>query len=270
VDTTNVWQFGMSPKIIFDSVVGFVTDTINSYPVNTKSILEYKMPAWWYEHPILMFEHKYESDSLNDGGYIQFSYDHGQNWHYLGGDPWETSSIFVYAYYNYPNMYGPIQSTIHDTLSAFTGNNGWMWSAIQFNLPVVMQGDESFKTGGQIPDTLYFRFIFESDSIDSGKAGWMIRNIVIAHANDNGWGAVEENSLEKQLFYPNPAKDRITLNFDQSVDIQKVILYDIANKQTELNLTDNIIATDNIPNGIYHIHFVTDKETYHSRLLIIH
>jgi hypothetical protein len=211
LNSDNVWEFGTSNKTSFNGQLGFVTDTVNSYPMNSKSMLEYRMPN--SGNLILMFEHKYETDSLTDGGYVQFSCDQGQSWGYFGNYYFNPLNCwgFLDNYYNYPNASGwtPWESTIQDTLYAFTGSSDWTWSAVQiFALAVRLQDNATMKADA---DSIYFRFVFESDDIDSDKDGWMIRQVVTAYS-DIASGIDDINPSNNPIYYPNPTTDKIQID----------------------------------------------------------
>jgi len=85
----NIWQVGKLYKDFLDSTLsgkhGIVTDTLNSYPVNIDDYFDIVLPVMdsaWGEG-ILSFYHKYQTDSLFDGGFIEVSYDYGMNWNNL-------------------------------------------------------------------------------------------------------------------------------------------------------------------------------------------
>lgn len=264
IDTTNVWQFGTSPKAHFDSAYGFVTDTINPYPINHRSILEYRMPRYDGVFTILMFEHKYQTDSLIDGGYLQVSCDNGQSWDPLGQGMFGFNTCsYAYAYYNYPDINGNLQSTIQDTIHAFTGTSDWTWTAVELWEP-------SAKTGG-VFDSIYFRFIFESDSIDSGKSGWMIRNIVNAYADGCYCGIDENSNINELEYYPNPSSGKIQIDVGVISDQVTINTYSMTGKllQTKVRSTGGLIQYD-LPdkNGVYLIQLVyTDGRIKHLKVL---
>ena len=90
IDTTNgnIWQIGTPQKTFFGNSYSvpysIMTDTLNSYPINTFSTFtfEYNDTNFWYTIPdaSIGFWHKYEMDSLKDGGYVEISLDSGMTW----------------------------------------------------------------------------------------------------------------------------------------------------------------------------------------------
>ena len=84
----NIWQIGAPQKIFFNSAYSvpntIVTDTINFYPVNNQSSFDLYVGAfnmggmWGWNYPLdifIDFRHKYDTDTLIDGGYITVSWD---------------------------------------------------------------------------------------------------------------------------------------------------------------------------------------------------
>ena len=117
---SGIWQVGKPHKKFFDSAYSFpnaiVTDTVNPYPVNNHSAFEiiiYNSYCYPFEcSPLyLSFEHKYDTDSLNDGCYLDISYDRGKTWVNIINDSliykdsifppnWQSTHIYFNNLYN--------------------------------------------------------------------------------------------------------------------------------------------------------------------------
>jgi hypothetical protein len=258
VDGTDIWQFGNSTKVSFINELGFVTDSIDSYPVNAKGILEYRMLN--YGNSIMLFEHKYSTDSLIDGGYVRVSCDAGQSWHNLGTSDIDNlgCSSYIVNYVNYPNYWDGNPSTIQDTIHAFTGNGDWTWSGVQFSEIAVFQENNTSKTSWN--DSIYFQFVFESDSVNTGKDGWMIRKIVNATA-DIAAGINDLQSGNATVFYPNPTSETIQIELG-SVRSEVIInAYNVlgeliqAERREVIGIVDYKMPTKK---GIYLIQLIQD------------
>ena len=83
----NIWQIGTPQKDYFDQAYSppyaILSDTIESYGENLHSsfIVSVKGWSWFGGSPsILTFKHKFDTDTLTDGGYIDVSYDSGESW----------------------------------------------------------------------------------------------------------------------------------------------------------------------------------------------
>ncbi len=251
INGTDLWEFGNSSKSSFSDELGFVTDSVSTYPLNSKGILEYRTP--FIGNQILLFEHKINSDTLLDGGYVRVSCDKGLTWENLGtqeADYLKCSSSSTF-YVNYPDEYwGP---NIQDTIPAFTGNSDWMWSAVQFS-------DIAVKVNWV--DSVYFQFIFESDAIDSGKDGWMIRKIVNATA-DIASSIHENEPSEELVYYPNPTTDRIRVRLGTTSNVVTINLYNAlgelvqSEKQCAFDILDYAMPK---PEGVYLLQLVYSEE----------
>ncbi|MFW5821384.1 MAG: hypothetical protein ACOCWA_08845 [Bacteroidota bacterium] len=89
LDSSVVWQVGEPSKSYFDTAFSgekvIITDTLNTYPINTKDcfyltidLIKY---TWFgYTWCDLEFRHKIDCNSGTEGGYVEVSYDKGQNW----------------------------------------------------------------------------------------------------------------------------------------------------------------------------------------------
>ncbi len=254
---TDLWAYGNSSKASFSNELGFVTDSVNSYPINSKGILEYHMPR--YYNDILLFEHKFNTDTLMDGGYVRVSCDQGQSWYIAGTDEINNancSSIGAW-YVNYPNFpesWTP--PTIQDTIPAFSGNSDWTWSAIQFADIAVFQDNSSSKTAWG--DSIYFQFVFESDAIDSGKDGWMIRSIVNAQADIAG--GINESQLNAvPNIYPNPASNDIQIDLGFTATDLTINAYSVLGELVQTETRNTAVLFDYElpkPEGVYLIQLV--------------
>ncbi len=285
IDTSgacSTWDLGHSYKTAFDSAtspLGLVTDTINPYGTTVNCGFILKVPSdFFWGTTIVMFEHKFETDSLLDGGYLEYSCDQGQHWRYLISPDWQQNQppmmTYFYNYAGLPNSYyNNNMPALHDSIPAFTGTNGnWQWSGIQlvWYLPVMRpdenRWDECFNVGFGNNDSLYIRFNFESDGVNTDKAGWMIRKIVYG-TSDVGSLISEISSVPLKIF-PNPAADKITVELPpNSGKLSSVVISDIAGnvalRATEAKEIDVSILSP----GIYFVFAETDKFVFRQKLV---
>jgi len=124
----NIWQVGKLYKDFLDSTLsgkhGIVTDTLNSYPVNIDDYFDIVLPVMdsaWGEG-ILSFYHRYQTDSLYDGGFIEVSYDYGISWNNIIFDASHINENFIGLYNQ--------SDTISGGIPAFTGTN-YEWSYVE-------------------------------------------------------------------------------------------------------------------------------------------
>lgn len=213
----NLWQIGKPQKPFFSSSYSpsnaIVTDTINSYPINNDSYFDIVHTGYGNGNLILSFKHKYDTDTLTDGGYIEVSYDAGQTWQNIIYD----STVMFYSTLNFYDS----DDTLTGGKAGFSGKNGdWVYSSIQliWCLPVL----KSSSCG----DSVIFRFHFISDSVETNRDGWMIDDVFIMWM-DMGSGYDEINPPVSFTVFPNP--------FDKAA----VIEYDAANsREITITLTD--------------------------------
>ncbi len=254
IDTTNpnnLWQVGPPNKTIFDSALSapnvIVTDTASPYSINSNSSFTVGFTLNG-NMPVIEFDHRFDTDSLKDGGFIEISNDNGASWLRL-----RDTLVLSASPSNYPFDWWAISSTVGfygltdflpNNRIGFSGkSNGWQHAEIHFHC-------WAFKTY----PTFLLRFTFVSDSIHNPKDGWMIDNLFI-----NGTGicaSLDENALTKVKAYPNPFshKTRIDLEGHQITNGS----YTIYNLQGQALKSENVfspssieIGRNNLPAGAY-------------------
>jgi hypothetical protein len=134
IDTSqngSIWKIGVPSKSYFDSAYtepnAIFTDTSDSYPNNSFSyfdlIIKDTLPFNFFRwgEGIIGFWHKYDTDSLTDGGYIEVSYNGGNSWVNIIHDTLNLEISSVNFYTN--------SDTITGNIPAFSGHsNGWIYS----------------------------------------------------------------------------------------------------------------------------------------------
>jgi hypothetical protein len=228
----NIWQVGEPQKTFFNSAWSvpnaIVTDTFNAYPPNNLSTFDlyvgaFNMGGEWYGlYPYDIFidiRHKFDSDTLADGGFITVSWDKGQTFRNIISDT---------AYYTY--MYGlsPMMNTgffgantgmytsqnlLSNGEPGFSGNSGgWAHTCFAwFMLPMKEKMDYP-------PDTMIVRFNFFSDGNNSSKEGWMIDDIRI-FSIDLGSGIGDHGESNAGIrIYPNPVTSNAFVRLNETYD----------------------------------------------------
>ena len=250
IDTTqpnNLWQIGAPHKILFDSAYtrpnAIVTDTVNYYPFNNTSsfqfsiydsaFLLYGFSHWENLIPYVSFMHKYNTDTLRDGGYVEYSLDSGSTWT-------NVDTLFPWIY-NYGN-------SLYDGTHGFTGrSNGWDNCSFSFDC-----------FGGHNTSFVIIRFTFKSDSINTNKEGWMIDNIC--------WGSnfcegVKENTNNNDItLYPNPCGGQLTVNSEQ-LTVKEIKIYNLLGQCVYQSAINNqyTININQLPSGLYFAEIKTEK-----------
>jgi len=258
IDTSNysnIWQNGTPNKPFFNAAYSapkaMVTDTTNPYPVNNDSYFELAFPlppAWpiYSMNTCISFEHKMNTDTLHDGGIIEVKYYRDSAWKNIALDtlPYTTFTMF-----NCYNLYG-IHETLYDGEPGFSGKFDWMRTSIQW---VWMLPVKNFAS----PDTLWLRWRFISDGVETNKDGWMIDNLEIT-VYDPGSG-VEEWAMDRNVSVsPNPlTSSAIVALKTQGEGTYNAQLINIFGQKVKeyADIHDNsfIIERDNLTGGMYYL-----------------
>ncbi|MCX6251948.1 MAG: T9SS type A sorting domain-containing protein [Bacteroidetes bacterium] len=254
----NCWQIGTPSKAIFNQAYSvpdaIVTDTLNSYPVNSFSTFTVKLydPAWgniWNPRTWVSFFHKYDTDTLHDGGYLEFSDDNGNTWTNIA-----NIAGFEYA----PGGVNPI---IGNGNQAFTGRSYTNWNS-------------SFTMWCYFPANLdsicLLRFVFYSDNTPENREGWMIDDI---HISTEFCEGIQEKRNDKIIsICPNPASDEITVKYPPKSHGSSVQIFDVTGKLTyqDYSFTEKSIDVSNLPNGIYLLKYSDNKYLSIKKFIVRH
>ncbi|MCK5134255.1 MAG: T9SS type A sorting domain-containing protein [Bacteroidales bacterium] len=240
----NLWQVGYPNKQLFDSTLSggpiLVTDTIESYPTNADNYLLVSIPSvdslWGVG--IFSFYHRYNTDTLSDGGFIEISYDRGQTWINLIRD---NNHVQV----NFIGLYSEID-TISGNIPAFSGTSNdwsyvelyWVWIAL------------TKKSDEQWANTI-LKFRFKSDSIDSEGDGWMIDQIVFRAYSVPG--SIEDYSKPAIHIFPNPVSDVLNIYFPPGQKCNTMKIYGTNGTLVSSEIIDesNSVNLSYLPEGLY-------------------
>jgi hypothetical protein len=270
----NIWQIGEPNKIFFDSAYSItnaiVTDTLNFYPSNNNSYFDLKIGEFNYNYfyPYDIFieiKHKFDTDTLKDGGFISVSYDEGLTWANIINDTsgyWDITPGFGGEYAS--NLY-----TLNDTLFngefGFSGNsNDWVntwftWHILPVKNSMEFQGD-----------TMIVRFNFISDNIENNKEGWMIDNIKL-YSVDLGGGINDMKPLDFRIL-PNPMAEIAIIELNNYSEIELSILNiqgQLVSQANYYNSQSIIINRHEFSAGIYFVKIKTDENSIGIRKLIV-
>lgn len=243
----NIWQIGRTFKSNLDSLSNtpvIVTDTVKSYsPLSDDyfliSIPEYEEYFPWPE-AIISFYHRYHTDSLMDGGFIEVSYDGGESWKNVIYDNGNVYNSFIGLY--------SISDTISGGVPAFSGlSNGWIYTELHW---VWFALTKKIEVEPENCPILKFRFM--SDSIDTNKDGWMIDRIVFRGYSVSGEVRTQIDSGIK--VFPNPFADILQINVGKSSSNTVLRIYSIQGKlQLEKEIINSsILDVSTISYGLYY------------------
>ena len=181
IDTSqanNIWQVGAPQKALLNEALSLpnviITDSVTNYPVGNTSSFTLKTPLYDWGYPVffLRFYQAFDTDSLNDGGYVEVSWDEGLTWTNIFADWLMPLNVELYNI----ESGGAIEAdTLANGQLGFSGRSGypvetadWIYSSFCWE-----------NIGGQLADSVFVRFTFVSDSIPEERGGWMIDNITI-------------------------------------------------------------------------------------------
>ena len=271
-DSANVWEVAPPAKAFFGEAyspyAALLTDAANPYPVNRNDYAQFNIPQSlgflsfdiWID-----FWHKYQFDSLNDGGYIAVAFDTSIYKNIVdwteGPEGIILSEIYMSgAYYSTTDTFGIGEH-------GFTGTeSGWKYTRIffQFDLPARLAVNRL--NGSVCPDTVHLRFYLQSDSIDGGEAGWIIDNLVIGGDYESEIKNHEQPLVLKT--YPNPARDEVYFYIPGNYN--KTLPYQLINTQGTIMKSGNDLGCDyggngkmdisDLPPGIYLFRISADDE----------
>lgn len=261
IDTTssNLWEIGNPHKTIFNSSINgdkvIITDTSLNYPINSKSnfILRTKY-NYAYHDIIISFRHRYDTDTLVDGGYIEVSVDNGINWNNVI----EPNMPFFYMNFLSENFYS-FGDRLTNNQFGFSGySSDWIESKFQiiFSHPI-----------RQELDTILFRFNFISDSIDNNREGWIIDDFKIQYAEFMG-GIGEKNNYINEMIYPKPNSGTFTVKLNEQMEVQELKLLDELGRTVKTLDAKSQKFELNLPKGMYFLEFISDKQRFLEKMVI--
>jgi hypothetical protein len=246
----NVWQIGNPEKIFFNAahngIRSIITDSVEYYPNNCNDYFYITIPCsqnFWGEG-ILSFYHKFDTDTLTDGGIIEVSYDNGFSWINVLNDSNHISVNFVGLY----------EDTLKGGEFGFSGRSDnwqyvelyWRWIGLTKSTTVDI-------------DTPLIRFRFVSDEINTNKEGWMIDDIVFRGYSLND--AIDQGQKMQTAIFPNPTHG--VINFETKNDKFKhiiIIVYNMSGRFIGIKqIINNQADLYDIGSGIYMYKIIGDN-----------
>jgi len=262
-NVNNIWQIGEPHKQFFDQAFSLpnaiVTDLNYSYPSNNHSTFQFSfkkpVPFFNWINMGLQFLHKFDNDSLYDGGYVEISYDGGQTWTNIIND--QCPDIIQAA------PFYSINDTIIGGIHAFTGrSDGWQVASLDF----FWNYENSF-----VVDSCIIRFNFVSDSIDNSKEGWIIDGISfqVHYCLDE---ITEHNNMNEISLYPDPVNETSIIeinNWNQEKYILNIYnTLGILTLHIILNNDFFQIGKYKFEKGIYFYELISNEKKYSGRFIV--
>lgn len=249
----NIWQIGIHNKANFYYNISLpnviITDTVQPYPVNdTSSFIITAQSCGGFQQNIIggvgfaEIKGYYQvlTDSLNDYGLIEISFDQGANWLNLLEDSLRNNYVFSV----------PQDFTL-------TGNSGG-WGYFELN----------FERLGELysvdfDDTVLYRFTFISDGNPEALPGIMFDDVIF---NDHITGIDElDGHLKHFTIFPNPTSDRIVIRnesearFIAAVDVVDACGRTVLSENLSQLRTSTELSLHFLQSGSYYIR-VTDAD----------
>jgi hypothetical protein len=248
----NVWEIGQPQKTFFHAAKTglkvMVTDSANFYPENCNDyfLIKLPIPDYYWGEAILSFYHKYDTDTLIDGGMIEISYDSGNNWENIKNDQYHIATNFIGLY----------TDTIKGGENGFSGkSDGWQYVELYWWWVALTNTKSALSLNFDSP---VIRFRFKSDDLNKYKEGWMIDDLVL-RGYDVG-GEISEFPFSGFYIFPNPAADFIQFKFP--VESYPGLTISFCNPQGQITLlkpvTQNKIDISFLPSGPYF--YIIEKE----------
>lgn len=269
-DTNNIWQVvapnkgdwitgGWQPYPDTFPTKVLITDSLNPYPINNFSTVEFYMikPAWTYFYNFCWsfftfnFRFKCETDTLQDGFYVEVSFDGGQTF----ANAQDTTGIKSLV--NGPTYIDPTEMIVFRTplYNSYgvsgTYETGYPDGWHNYNLTCYWDNQHAHDV-----DTAIIRLNFISDSINTNKRGVIIDNVNV-DILDQCIVTVENNLLKYTVnLFPNPLNDNSLLHFyNPNCEIFKLDIVDNNGKLIYKDETSEQyfqIGNLDLKNGIYY------------------
>ncbi len=246
-----LWQIGKTHKPFFttdtNGQMAIMTDTLDSYPVNADNWFVIKVPH--RDNATLYIWHKYQTDTGNDGGVIEFSIDGGVTWLNVAdscmGIGWGEG---LYA----EGLYAPDDTTVYG-LACFNGTSDTSrLTLIQFQDPPALKTTAGYGSCEWVVDTYYVRFRFVSDTTSDMLAGWMIDSVKVVYYSIGTGVANYLNYHSSIKVFPNPSHDGIfSVEVEKGQNELSIEVFDLLGREVWSGVDTKTIDLSGFPKGVY-------------------
>jgi hypothetical protein len=236
---TNIWEVGQPSKSTFNKAhmgkLAIITDSTSSYPNNLNDYFYITIPLnYVWGEGILSFYHKFDTDTLTDGGLIEITYDNGASWSNIINDNHNIQKKFI-------NIYD-------DTIKG--GNYGYSGESLEWKYVEIYWWWLAL-TKQQFNSNPVVRFRFISDNTNNNRDGWMIDDIVFRGYSVTG--TANESSMDEIRAYPNPSNSLVKFNIPEKyssdaevelIDVTGRVVYSKGIEQDQIDIR-------NLDSGLY-------------------
>jgi len=269
--SSNLWEIGQPDKIEFkDAYSGenaIVTKIDTPYDDSVSTFFQIKTLNNTYgNQTYLSFWHKWKTDTINDYGYIEYSFDGGNSWHlgenktfFYDSSCWTMAEVWHFRNFDPPHYHS-------NNVSPFFSGSKDVWVKENYYFSW-WQGLKSGKMNEDpcTPDSILFKFNFKSDNENNLKDGWIIDDILVE------WdfiGSIESNNKEFINIYPNPTNEQFT------IENKEYYLLELISSTGSLVLTRSLkkyekcsININKLKNGIYILRLIGINKSYEKLLI---
>lgn len=230
---SDLWQSGNNSSKNFFGLNGsesaIMTDSVNSYAPDNYSYFDILLTWGNYQcvgNVEVRFLHKMESDSGKDGGFVTYSNDNRATWHSFYDNYYNVGFLFV----GFQNLYYP-QDSIESSggFAAFSGAiDTFIETRLEFisYLPVKMAAENKMMGA----DSIWVRFNFVSDSIESNKAGWIIKNLE-AVGLYLGSNVEEVNDPSHEVLVTGDHSSQLIFETKATSGFESICIYDLLGRK---------------------------------------
>ncbi|MFT6176081.1 MAG: hypothetical protein ACJAZC_002667 [Cryomorphaceae bacterium] len=271
----NLWEIATPSKDYLDSAFSapfaIITDSINDYPISNNSFFDFiplQDEEFEFELQLFIgFSHKFDTDTLKDGGFLTISFDNGETFQnvidfpegqFYDGYPGDgTDELNIYTE----------TDTLFNGERGFSGrSDGWVSTMLGWTVWPIQPN-----RGGST-DTIRLRFNFISDTLENNREGWMIDDIYLFNI-DVGSSTTNQNQIQFKLF-PNPASKRIMVETEKDYQDLKLEVRSITAKEIThfANGAGNRLEADGIDleTGVYLVTVYGDGEFLGTARCVMH
>ncbi len=268
--TVPLWQIGRTHKSYFttdtNGVVAIMTDTAAPYPTSAANYFVIK--AAQYDHTLIKFWHRYQSDSGKDGGTVDYSLDKGLTWNSVFDSCNFDTAVLGYGGIFTEGFFGSTD-TLPDGTPAFSGNSGGTRiSKVQFKNREKVKSTTQLSCDWEGVDTFYLRFRFISDTIPDTLAGWMIDSILVKHFWTSGETKNALSVTDAVVASPNPSPTGVFyLRRDVQISGGEIEITDMSGRRVLVCPYKERVDLANMPRGLYFYRVFTNSRVYTGKLV---
>lgn len=259
IDSSSVWEIGNLSKTIFNNSYSgensIVTSLDSSYSNSDTSNFYIQLTNEWnfpnylggYYPLVLDFKHRFNTDTLNDYGKIEISFDNDPVWYnvhdILKGYSWwtwgEKKSFHVFL---------ETGDTLYQDISISGNSNGWIHTRYYITYETLVYDNNLYPL-----DTMVIKFSFITDSIENNYDGWQIDDLNVFIKDDIN--SIKSLNNTRFKLYPNPFNEHFKVDLiDES--FYKVSVFNGLGSLVQIEYIKGSsieIDTKNYPKGIYFV-----------------